>query len=113
LRAAGVRVLENEAILVEARGSRLWGAGVADLRTRELRLDEALSSTEEGAPIILLSHDPDVFPDVPERVALTLAGHLHGGQIDLPGLRRFASFRRASACATPAATSRKVVGTST
>ena len=25
-----------------------------------------------------------IFPQVPERVALTLCGHTHGGQVDLP-----------------------------
>ena len=31
-----------------------------------------------------MSHTPDVFPEVPTDVALTLAGHTHGGQVDLP-----------------------------
>jgi predicted MPP superfamily phosphohydrolase len=39
-------------------------------------------------PVIVLEHNPDVFPDVPERVALTLAGHTHGGQVALPLLGR-------------------------
>jgi predicted MPP superfamily phosphohydrolase len=38
--------------------------------------------------VILLSHDPDVFPLVPERVAITLSGHTHGGQVAIPLLRR-------------------------
>ncbi len=39
----------------------------------------------DEAPILLLAHEPDIFPEVPERVALTLAGHLHGGQVRLFG----------------------------
>ena len=27
---------------------------------------------------------PDIFPDVPARVTLTLAGHTHGGQVRFP-----------------------------
>ena len=38
--------------------------------------------------MIVLSHDPDLFPRMPERVALTLAGHTHGGQVAIPLLRR-------------------------
>lgn len=39
----------------------------------------------DEAPIILLAHEPDVFPKVPRRVALTLSGHTHGGQVRLFG----------------------------
>jgi predicted MPP superfamily phosphohydrolase len=35
--------------------------------------------------VILLAHEPDVFPRVPERVALTLSGHTHGGQVRILG----------------------------
>ena len=38
--------------------------------------------------MLLLSHDPDVFPAVPARVALTVAGHTHAGQVAIPRLRR-------------------------
>jgi hypothetical protein len=36
----------------------------------------------------MLTHNPDVFPDIPARVALTLAGHTHGGQVYLPVVGR-------------------------
>jgi len=35
-----------------------------------------------------MTHSPDVFPDIPERVALTLAAHTHGGQVNLPFVGR-------------------------
>ncbi len=38
----------------------------------------------DSEPVLLLTHNPDIFPTVPERVALTLAGHTHGGQVRLP-----------------------------
>jgi predicted MPP superfamily phosphohydrolase len=42
----------------------------------------------EDAAVLLLSHDPDAFPMVPRRVALTLSGHTHGGQVGIPLVRR-------------------------
>ena len=38
--------------------------------------------------MIVLSHDPDLFPRIPDRVALTLSGHTHGGQVAIPVIRR-------------------------
>lgn len=96
LRHAGMRVLENEAVRLEVRGGPLWVAGVADERERDPRVGSTLAAVPEGEPILLLSHDPDVFPYVPARVALTVAGHLHGGQVDLPLVRRVMPTRHGS-----------------
>jgi hypothetical protein len=63
-------------------------AGLADLRKRRPDLPGALDGVPPGAPILLLAHDPDVFPYVPARVALTLSGHTHGGQVAIPLVRR-------------------------
>ncbi len=37
--------------------------------------------------MIVATHSPDVFPALPQQVALTLAGHTHAGQANIPGLR--------------------------
>jgi uncharacterized protein len=84
LRDAGITVLENDA--TDAGG--LWIAGVEDLRHRRPDIGRALRAVPDGAPVILLAHDPDLFPRVPPRVALTVSGHLHGGQVGVPLLRR-------------------------
>ena len=39
---------------------------------------------DDDAPAILLVHEPYLFPWVPDRIALTLSGHMHGGQVNLP-----------------------------
>ena len=80
----GVRLLENEA--AELRPG-LWVAGTADLRHRYAHLREALRPVPEDAAVLLCTHDPDLFPRVPRRVALTVAGHVHGGQVNVPIVR--------------------------
>jgi uncharacterized protein len=84
LRGAAVTVLENEAVPV---GRGLWVAGVADAGSRQPDLAAALAAPPTHAPVLLLSHNPDVFPEVPARVSLTLSGHTHGAQVDLPLVR--------------------------
>ena len=84
LEDAGIEVLENRA----APAGDFHVAGLADLRSRRPDLPSALADVPSDTPVVLLSHDPDVFPYVPDRVALTLSGHLHGGQVAIPLLRR-------------------------
>ena len=57
-------------------------AGVDDMQTGSPDVKQALPLNDK--PVILLSHTPDIIPDVPYSVNLTLAGHLHGGQVRLP-----------------------------
>ena len=92
LEAEGVTVLENRAVPVDSPGGRLWVAGLADLRRRHPDIASALRDVPPGAaePVLLMSHDPDVHPGVPARVALTVSGHIHAGQIAIPILRRLA-----------------------
>jgi uncharacterized protein len=85
LTSIGVSVLEDDAL---AAGDDLWIAGVGDYRIRGAHVSRALARVPAGEAVLLLSHDPDVFPFVPARVALTLSGHTHGGQVAIPYLRR-------------------------
>jgi uncharacterized protein len=84
LQNAGIEVLENRVM----QTGDIYVAGLADIRSRRPDLPGALAGVPAGAPVLLLSHDPDVFPFVPDWVALTLSGHTHGGQVAIPLLRR-------------------------
>lgn len=91
LREAGVIVLENEIVEVTFRETLLCVAGLADATTRRPDVYATLRGVPAETPILLLSHNPDAFGQVPRRVSLTVSGHTHGGQIDLPLLRRWAT----------------------
>jgi len=80
----GIRVIEETAIRIDTAGGPLWLAGISDLWMGNHDIAKALAKVSDDAPVILLTHNPDVFPSVPPRVALTLAGHTHGGQVRLP-----------------------------
>lgn len=85
LEAAGVRLLRNEGVQLR---DDLYLAGIDDWRTghpdAERALGNAPAGGAEAAARILVSHNPDAIPHMPEGIDLLLAGHTHGGQIRLP-----------------------------
>lgn len=83
LETAGLPVLEESAAPV--LDGRLWVAGVGDLWERTPSVPEALAGVPDGAPVVLLTHNPDVVVDVPDHVALVVAGHTHAGQVRVLG----------------------------
>jgi predicted MPP superfamily phosphohydrolase len=99
LRDAGITVLENDAVRIDAAArmaqsqsgdrvnSSFWIAGLGDLTRRDANIERALESVPLDDPVVLLSHNPDVFPRVPDRVSLTICGHTHGAQVDIPVVR--------------------------
>lgn len=81
----GVRLLEDKAQRLDTPAGSIWLAGVSDYWTRSHDVAAALAAVgTDTAPIILITHNPDLFPEVPNRVSLTLAGHTHGGQVRFP-----------------------------
>jgi predicted MPP superfamily phosphohydrolase len=82
---AGLPILRNSGVVIERDGARLYLAGVDDTWTRRNDMERALKGRPPGAPVVLMAHDPVLFPEAAGRgVALTLSGHTHGGQFTVP-----------------------------
>jgi predicted MPP superfamily phosphohydrolase len=87
LSSYGLTPLVNRAAPIRADGVDLWVAGVDDLTEGRPDLAAALAGVPEGAPLLLLAHNPDIWLDpLVERADLVLSGHTHGGQVRLPGM---------------------------
>ncbi|MDR1828622.1 MAG: metallophosphoesterase [Methylobacteriaceae bacterium] len=86
---AGIPVLANQAVRLEKDGKAFWLAGLdsqwAYHPDGAHDLPATLAMITDDAPVLMLAHEPDIFPDLPEHIALTLSGHTHGGQVRLFG----------------------------
>jgi predicted MPP superfamily phosphohydrolase len=105
LEAAGIPVYQNQAIRLQKDGKPFWLAGLGDQWAFWLRAGEddelaaknsyryqgvddlphTLAQVTDDAPVVLMAHEPDIFPQVPDRVSLTISGHTHGGQVRIFG----------------------------
>jgi predicted MPP superfamily phosphohydrolase len=90
---ARIPLLENQALPLGEGAQRFWLAGLGDQiayrlgRSKFRGVDDlpgTLAQVRGAEPVILLAHEPDIFVQVPDRVAITLAGHTHGGQVRIP-----------------------------
>ena len=87
---ANIKVLENRAVRLTKQGRPFWVAGLGDQLAgpRGGRgiddLPGTMAQIADSAPVLMLAHEPFIFRRMPDRVALTLSGHTHGGQVNLP-----------------------------
>ncbi len=87
LQEAGYTVMHNRHVrLVDpAAGLDIYLAGIDDVGEGRPHLGSTLAGIPEDAPLLLMSHNPDILasPQL-KRVDLLISGHTHGGQIVLP-----------------------------
>ena len=96
LKSVGVKVLDDAHVAVTRAEARIFIVGVRDPFSGRGNLAQAMPPESNGEVCLLLAHSPSYFEAfakagrfrteraILRRVALTLCGHTHGGQIKLP-----------------------------
>jgi hypothetical protein len=85
--ASRIPVLCNEGLGIRVGKAVLYLAGIDDGWSGQPDLKLALDQAPDGAPIVLLIHEPDLADETcrDARISLQLSGHTHGGQVLFPG----------------------------
>ena len=84
LKAGGINVLRNQAVTL-AGGICIVGLADHDTQTED---PAAFNQCKTDAYPIALMHSPDSFPLLSSDTVLAVAGHTHGGQINIPLIGR-------------------------
>lgn len=94
LAPAGIDILVNESRQIRMPNGHFFRlVGSDDPKYGFARLDPALRSIPQEAPILLLAHAPGIFEKAfRERINLVLVGDTHGGQVGIPFLVRLSAY---------------------
>jgi predicted MPP superfamily phosphohydrolase len=95
-RRAGINVLINEGLRLQARKASFWLCGVDDYMVGKTDLRAALRGSFPDEMKLLLAHNPVLVRQAARfGIDLVLSGHTHGGQVRLrDDEKRFLSHKR-------------------
>lgn len=87
LESSGYTVLRNQHLTVDVGGAPLHVIGIDDPVTRKDDLAAAFADLPDGGTRLVLCHCPEMVGELSRRGAhLVLAGHTHGGQVNVRGI---------------------------
>ena len=87
LKENGIKILDNDSQLIDRHeGTKFWLVGIGDDFTGHADAQRAFLESDLSWPKIVFMHDPGAIFQIKDRFNIAFAGHLHGGQIFVPGI---------------------------
>ena len=82
----GMPLLVNQGLTIPVGSDHLYLIGLDDGWSGKPNLSAAMQDRPDGAPTVLMMHEPDLADKYAQdpRINLQLSGHSHGGQIRFP-----------------------------
>lgn len=78
-------MLQNQHDFIEARGQRLYIAGIEDVMYGNPNIEEATEGIPPDSCILMLAHEPNIADETSNYpISAQFSGHSHGGQICIP-----------------------------
>lgn len=93
----GIKILENQIEKITAGDETINLWGIEDYwKNRSVPAGDSYEKLAEKRNVIAITHNPDSLLKTPNGIALMLAGHSHGGQVNFPiyGPHPFVNDRR-------------------
>jgi len=84
LETVGIPLLEDTAVSISHKEETFWLVGISDYYEGAHDMERAFSKVPRNAPILAMTHTPDIFVEYPKRNGLLISSHTHGGQVKLP-----------------------------
>lgn len=84
IRNSGLELLEGRAVKIDHGPHQFWITGEKEYRKETANPEKTLEQVTDDSPTIMAMHNPDIFAETPNHIALSVAGHMHRGQVRLP-----------------------------
>jgi predicted MPP superfamily phosphohydrolase len=84
LESVGIKVIDNQITQLTRDHESFWLVGLADAWTAEQKIKGTFAKVPAGGRVIAVTHNPDVFLQMPANCLLLIAAHTHGGQVNTP-----------------------------